>query len=75
MATLKVTITAEIPLPEGAVEQSKKTLEIHEELRSIRSSLQACGASVMAETLDFKSSAGRKKKGAEKADSPALKVA
>lgn len=62
MTTLKVTITAEIALPEGAVEQAKATLAASKALESITAELRAIGATNVSESLNYKSSAGRKPK-------------
>ncbi len=65
MATLKVTITATIPLQDGnAVEQAKATLAVNETLEAVTQKLQAVGATDVAEKMEF--GRAKRKKGEPK---------
>jgi len=65
MATLKVTITATIPLAyDNAVEQAKATLAVNETLEAITQKLQVVGATDVSEKMAF--GRAKRKKGEPK---------
>ena len=60
MPMLKVTITAQIPVPDTALEQARATLSVAESLAALTQGLRDLGATSVAEALTYKSNVGRK---------------